>query len=98
MRSMWIPSRSHHGELAQAEQGMRTGEGHAVVGADGFGQAELLECPLEDGEGVQLLGGRQGLTGEQVATGKVGDGERVAIAPVGEHELAFVVSAPQVVG
>src|SRR5437899_2346733 len=86
-----------YGELAQAEQRMGTGEGHAVVGADGFGQAEVLEHPLEYAEGVELPGGRQGFAADQVATGKVADGERVAIAPIGEHELAFVVGAPQIV-
>ena len=85
-------------QLAQAEQGMGAGEGHAVVGADGLGQAELLEDALEHGEGIDLLGGRQRLAGEQVAAGEVADGERVAVAPIGEHELALVVGAPQVVG
>src|SRR5437773_10201668 len=98
MRSMPIPRQPPHGELAQAEQRMGTGEGHAIVGADGFGQAEVLEHPLEYAEGVELPGGRQGFAADQVATGKVADGERVAIAPIGEHELAFVVGAPQIVG
>ena len=34
----------------------------------------------------------------QIAAGEVGDGQRIAIAPIGEHELALVVGAPQVVG
>ena len=34
---------------------------------------------------------------DQVATRRVGDGERVAIAAIGEHELAFVISAPKLV-
>ena len=42
-------------ELAQAEQGMSAGEGHAVVCADGFRQAELFERPLEDYVGVLSL-------------------------------------------
>ena len=46
-------------ELAQAEEGVGTGEGHAVVGADGAGQAKLLEGALEDGEGEGFLGRRQ---------------------------------------
>ena len=99
MRSMSMPEpQPPHRELAQAEEGVRAGEGHAVVGADGLGQAELLEHPLEDGEGVDLLGGRQRLAAEQIAAGEVADGERVAVAAIGEHELAFVVGAPQVVG
>ena len=77
---------------------MGTGEGHAVVGTNRPGQTELLEDSLEDGEGVDLLGGRQGFAGEQVAAGEVADGERVTVAAIGEHELAFVVGAPQLVG
>src|SRR5437016_1027100 len=40
------------GELGEVEEGIRTGEGNAVIGADGFGQAELLENGLEHAEGV----------------------------------------------
>ena len=32
------------------------------------------------------------------SAGKVADSERVAIASIGEHELAFVVGVPQIVG
>src|SRR5437899_883760 len=49
-------------------------------------------------EGKGLRGGGQGLAAQQVAAGEVADGEREAIAPIGEHELAFVVRAPQIVG
>src|SRR6266700_2829541 len=45
-----------YGQLRQVEQGVGTGEGHAVVGADGDRQATLCEQPLEGGEG-QLLAG-----------------------------------------
>lgn len=44
------------GEPAEAEQGIGACEGHAIVGADGPGQAEVLEGPLEDVEGIDLLG------------------------------------------
>src|ERR1700730_17767325 len=37
-------------QLAQPEECAGTCEGHAVVGADGLGQAELLEQGLEYGE------------------------------------------------
>ena len=36
-------------ELAQAEQGLRTGERHVVIGADCVGQAELVEDALGHG-------------------------------------------------
>ena len=84
-------------QAAQAEEGVRAGEGDAVVGADGAGQAELLESVLEDGERRVLAGAGERLAGEQVATDEVGDGERVAVAMVGEHELALEVGAPELV-
>lgn len=34
------------GKLAQIEQGIGGGEGHAVVGADGIGQTTFLEQPF----------------------------------------------------
>src|SRR5207302_4669152 len=76
---------------------MGAGERHTVVGPDRLRQAALLKHALEHGKGVDLLGGRERLAGEQVATGKVADGERIAIALVGEHELAFVIGAPQII-
>src|SRR5215813_2012572 len=53
---------------------------------------------LEDGEGIGLLGGVQGFASNQVAAGEVGNRQRIAVAAVGEHELALVVGAPQVIG
>lgn len=47
-------------ELAQVEQCPGAGEGHAVIGTDGAGQAEVLERTFEDGKGVLLLRGGQG--------------------------------------
>src|SRR5262249_29471538 len=86
-----------HRELAQAVESVRASEGNAVVGADGLGQAELLEHGLEHREGVGFLGGGEGLAGEQVSAGQGGDRQRVAIAPTGEHELALVIGAPQLI-
>ena len=40
----------------------------------------------------------QGFAGDQVTAGEVGDGQRIAIAAIGEHELALVVRAPQLIG
>jgi hypothetical protein len=40
---------------------------------------------------------RRASQANKIAAGKVGDGERIAIAPVGQHELALVISAPQIV-
>ena len=87
-----------HRQLAQPEQGLGTGERYAVVGANGFRKPELAEHPLEDGEGVGLLRGMERLAAEQIAAGEVGDGQRVTVATIGQHELAFVIGAPEVIG
>src|ERR1041384_6782540 len=49
---------------AQPEERIGTGERNAVVCANGPGQTELLESGLEDREGIDFLGGGQGLAGE----------------------------------
>ena len=41
-----------HGELRDVEQRVGAGEGHAVVAANGSGQAALEEQLLEGGDGV----------------------------------------------
>ena len=100
MRSMVMPSRSHQTESFErlTEQGVGTGEGDAVVGADGDRQAALGEQPFESGKSQLLADRLQRLAEEQKPRGMVGDGERVAIAPIAELELAFEVGAPQVIG
>ena len=35
------------------------------------------------------------LAGQQVAAGEIGDRQRIAVPPIAEHELAFVVGAPE---
>jgi len=90
-----IPGVPAERELAQPVQRVRGGKRHAVVGPNQLRQPKLLERPLEDGEGEFLLGGRQGFAGEEVPTREVCDGERIAVAPITEHKLAFVVGAPQ---
>ena len=99
MRSMWMPRRSHQtASLLKPNRACGLAKGTPLSVRMALRQAELFEDPLEHGEGVDFLGGRQGLAAEQVATGEVADGERIAIAAIGEHELAFVVGAPQIVG
>src|ERR1700722_16434506 len=92
MRSISIPSLSHQTES------FGTGEGNTIVSTDGLGQAELVENGLKYAESVGFLGGGERFAGEQVATGKIGDRQRIAIAPIGKHELALVVGAPKVIG
>jgi hypothetical protein len=62
-------------ELAQTEKGPCNGEGHAVVGLDRLGQTELVEDALEHAERVRFVGAAQRLAAEQIAAGKVGDGQ-----------------------
>ena len=87
-----------HRHLAQPEERIGACEGNAVVRADGLGETELLEDGLEHREGIGFLGGGERLAGEEIAAGEVGDRQRIAIASVGEHELALVVGAPQIIG
>ena len=58
---------------------------------------EILENLLKDAKSVQGLGVGERLTAEQITAGAVGDGQRVAVAAIGQHELALVISAPQIV-
>ena len=48
------------GEPGEIEEAVGAGEGQAVVGADGVGQAALLEEALEGGDGWILARGLQG--------------------------------------
>jgi len=85
-------------QLAEVEQCIGACERNPIVGADGVGQAELLERVLEHGEGIGFLGGGECLAGDQIAAGEVGDRQRIAIAPIGEHDLTLVIGAPQIIG
>ena len=87
-----------HGQFGQIEEGIGTGKRNAVIGADGFGQAELLENSLKHRKRIGLLGSGERLAGEEIAASEVSDRERIAIAAVREHELALVVGAPQLIG
>ena len=58
----------------------------------------VVEAGDEIIESIGILGGLKRVTGDEIAAGKVADGQRVAIASVGQHELALVVRAPQLVG
>ena len=84
-----------HRQLAQPVERVRRRERDAVVGPDRLREAKLLEGALEDREGELLLRRRQRLARQQVATGEVGDRQRIAVAPIAEHELALVVGAPE---
>ena len=85
-------------ELGEIEEGIRTGEGDAVIGANGQRQATLAEQPFEGRAGEVFAGRLERLAQEQEARGVVGDGQRIAVAPVAELELTLEVGAPQIVG
>ena len=77
---------------------MRGSEGHTVITANVGGQAALAKKPFKYGKSILLPSRRKRLAGEQKTAGVVGDRERVAVVLVAEQELAFVVSAPELVG
>src|SRR3954470_15835568 len=86
------------GKLGEVEEAVGGSEGDAIVGANGPWQATLLEEALK-GSKRRHFGIRfHGLAQQQKAGGMIGDGERVAVAPVGEHELSLIVGAPEIVG
>src|SRR5579864_7031142 len=87
-----------HGQFAQTEEGAGASEGHTVVAADGARQAVLLEGSLKNTEGEVFAGALQTFTAQQVARGEVRDGQGVAVAVIGEHELALVIGTPEIIG
>ena len=85
-------------ELGEVEQGIGTGEGDAVVGADGprqpaFGKSRSKAVNARSSR-VEF----ESFAQQQEARGVVGDGERIAVASIAELELALEVGAPQIVG
>src|SRR5262245_28847200 len=85
-------------QLTEIEEGIRRGEGNAVIRANGLGQSEVGEDAFEGTEGIELPGGFHSLARQQIAGGIVGNGERIAVAPVAQEKLSLVVRAPQVIG
>jgi len=83
------------GEIVEA---VGTGEGRAVVAADGAGQAAVAEQLLERLDHGGFAGRFEGLAQQEIARRMVGDRERITIAAITELELALEVGAPQRVG
>ncbi len=71
-----------HGELGEVVEAVGAGEGQAVVGADGRGQAALAEELPAGLEGALFLGGFKGFAQQQEARGLVGDGQGVTVLAV----------------
>ena len=96
---MAIPSLSHHTDsFEEIEQGIGTGKGHAIVGADGQRQTAFAEQPLEGGNGRVFARRVQRFTEQQEARGMIADGQWVTVPVIAEPELALEVGTPQVIG
>jgi len=63
-----------------------------------LGQAALLEQTLKGGKCTLFLDGLHGFAEQKITAGMVRDGKGVAIPFVPQHELVFVVGAPQSIG
>ena len=61
-------------------------------------EGQIPEDALKDRHGQRRLGGFQRINAEQIAPGKVRGRQRVAIALIGQHELAFVIRTPECIG
>src|SRR5512135_3121351 len=94
-----MPKRRHQtASLLKPKRACGLAKGTPLSVRMALGRPNSLNTRLNTGEGVGFLRRRQRLAAEQVASGEVADGERIAIAAIGEHEFAFVIGAPEVVG
>src|SRR6202050_5606989 len=80
---------AHKGESAQVEETIGRGEGHAVVGTNGLGQAAFPKQALKGSKGALFLDGLHGLAEQKVTAGVIGNGQGVAIPLISQHELAL---------
>src|SRR5215469_3395184 len=83
------------GKSAQVEETIGRGEGHAVVGTNGLGQAAFFKQAFESGESSLFLDRLHSLAEQKVTAGVIGNGKGVTIPLILQHELALVVGAPQ---
>ena len=97
MRSIAIPSLSHQTEsLDRLKSALGLAKGTPLSVRMAFGRPNSLKTFSKTGVG--FLGALQGFAGNQVTAGEVGDRQRIAVAAIGQHELALVVGAPQIIG
>src|SRR5215475_8434039 len=97
MRSMSMPSLSHHTEsLERLNRAVGLAKGTPL--SDGTRQTALGEQLFEGGDGKVLACGLERLAEEQEARRVIGDGQGIAVAAIAELELALEVGAPQVIG
>src|SRR5579864_2758817 len=95
MRSISMPSLSHQTESfdrLNRELGLAKGTPLSVRMARG--RPNSLNA-FKHRESIDFPGSGEGFAGKEIAAGEVGDGQRIAVSPIGKHELALVVGAPQ---
>ncbi len=99
IRSMPIPSLSRQTDsFERLNSALGEVKGHTVIRPDCLGQPILSTHPLRGRDGIDPSSRFQRLHGKQVAAGVVGDGERIAVSAVRQHELTLVIGAPEVIG
>src|SRR5499433_4371641 len=86
------------GQPTQVEQTIRRGKGNAVVGTNGMGQAAFLEKALKGCKRALFLDRLHGFAEQKITAGVVGNGKRIAISFIPQHELALEVGTPQSIG
>jgi hypothetical protein len=99
MRCSRMPKRSHQTARRDSPnnaQGAAKGVPLSVRIA--AGRPKSLKVRSKTEKAKRGLGRFEAFAGEQVAGAVIGDGERVAVLPVTEQELALVVRAPEAVG
>lgn len=98
MRSILMPRRSHQTDsFERLNKPLGEAKGTPLSGADCPRQAALFEKPLKRRK-CRLFGiGFHRLAQQQIARRMIGDGQRIAVAFVAEHELTLIVGAPQII-
>ena len=84
------------GEPGEAAKGDGS-EGSAVVGTDPIREAEFPEQACENRPGARVRRACEPLTGKQISTEAILDGQGIAVEPVQGLELALEISGPDAV-
>src|ERR1700758_3723435 len=99
MRSIPMPSRSHHtASLLKLNQACAEAKGTPLSLRMLAGRPRSLKSRSNTVKSVVFTGRRKSLTGEEKTAGMVGDRQRIAVLTIGEQELALVIGAPQFIG
>src|SRR5947209_15623722 len=99
MRSMPIPSRSHHTEsFERLNKALGLAKGTPLSERMPKRQAAFPEQPLERSNCRLFARGIERLAQQQVTRGMIGDRQRITVAAVAQLELALEVGTPQIIG